>query len=55
MAPEYDELVELLIDGARYGDGEDVQTAIDQGANINGQDDQGRTGRNNRVECICLL
>lgn len=44
MAPLYQELVELLIDGARYDDAEDVQSALDQGADINSQDDQGRTG-----------
>lgn len=44
MAPSYADLVELLIDGARFGDAEDVQSALDQGADINSQDDQGRTG-----------
>ena len=44
MAPQYEELVELLIDGARFNDAEDVQAALDQGADINSQDAQGRTG-----------
>jgi hypothetical protein len=41
MAPE---LVELLIDGARYGDAEDVHTAIEHKVNVNAQDEDGRTG-----------
>jgi len=44
MAPTYSELVELLIDGARFDDAEDVQTALDQGVDVNAQDEQGRTG-----------
>jgi len=44
MAPSYSQLVELLIDGARFGDAEDVVSALDQGASINAQDEQGRTG-----------
>ena len=44
MAPQYSEIVELLIDGARYNDAEDVQSALDQGADINSQDEQGRSG-----------
>lgn len=46
MAPPYSELVELLVDGARYDDAEDVQSALDQGADIDSQDEQGRTGKN---------
>lgn len=37
-------LADLLIDGARYGDLEDVQQAIEQGAQVDWQDEQGRTG-----------
>lgn len=44
MAPTYSELVESLIDGARFDDAEDVQTALDQGVDVNAQDEQGRTG-----------
>lgn len=36
-------LADLLIDGARYGDLEDVQQAIEQGAQVDWQDEQGRT------------
>eukprot|EP00245_Coleochaete_scutata_P002526 TRINITY_DN13389_c3_g2_i1.p1 TRINITY_DN13389_c3_g2~~TRINITY_DN13389_c3_g2_i1.p1 ORF type:complete len:173 (+),score=33.06 TRINITY_DN13389_c3_g2_i1:330-848(+) len=35
---------ELLIDGARYDDEEDVRAAIDVGTNVNCSDWQGRTG-----------
>ena len=45
MAPVYSELVELLVDGARFDDADDVQSALDQGADIDSQDDQGRTGK----------
>ena len=45
MAPQYSELVDLLIEGARFDDAEDVQSALDQGADINSQDEQGRTGK----------
>lgn len=44
MAPEYAELVELLIDGARYGDAEDVHAALEHQVDVNAQDEQGRTG-----------
>jgi hypothetical protein len=55
MAPQYSEIVDLLIDGARYNDAEDVQSALDQGADINSQDEQGRSGMSEK-ECmvICL-
>ncbi len=39
-----EDLVELLIDGARYDDAEDVQTALDARADVNGTDYSGRTG-----------
>ncbi len=45
MAPQFSELVELLVEGARYDDMEDVQSALDQGTDINSQDEQGRTGK----------
>ena len=38
------ELAELLIEGARYGDLEDVKQALEQGAHIDCTDEQGRTG-----------
>lgn len=43
MAPEYAELVEVLVDSARYGDLEDVHAAIEHGVDVNAQDEQGRT------------
>lgn len=45
MAPQYSDIVDLLIEGARYGDDEDVDSAIEQGADVNAQDEQGRTGK----------
>lgn len=39
-----EELVELLIDGARYGDMEDVEAALSQSVPIDSKDAQGRTG-----------
>ncbi|KAK9917548.1 hypothetical protein WJX75_005667 [Coccomyxa subellipsoidea] len=38
-----DDLVELLIDGARYDDAEDVQTALDGQVDVNATDQSGRT------------
>ena len=43
-AGDTSELVELLIDGARYNDLEDVQNALSQGVSVDAQDEQGRTG-----------
>ena len=43
-AGETSELVELLIEGARYNDLEDVQNALSQGVSVDAQDEQGRTG-----------
>ena len=43
-AGESSELVDLLIDGARYNDLEDVQNALSQGVSVDAQDEQGRTG-----------
>lgn len=45
MAPEYSELVDLLVEGARYDDAEDVWLALERGVDIDAQDEQGRTGR----------
>lgn len=38
------ELAELLLDGARYGDLDDVHLAIEQRVDVNAADDAGRTG-----------
>ncbi len=38
------DLVDLLIEGARYGDLEDLQSALRQGVSVDAQDEQGRTG-----------
>lgn len=40
-----DDLVDLLIDGARYDDMDDVKMALDQHINVNATDSSGRTGR----------
>lgn len=53
MAPNFEELVELLIDGARYDDLEDVQSALDQGVNINAQDERGSTGGQMIIIDLC--
>ena len=42
--PSAAELIELLVDGGRYGDAEDIQSAIDHGVDVNSQDEHGRTG-----------
>jgi hypothetical protein len=41
-----EELLEFLIDSARYGDTEDVELAIREKVQIDGQDSAGRTGVN---------
>ena len=46
-------LVELLIEGARYNDLEDVQNALSQGVSVDAQDEQGRTG--NLFCCVGFL
>jgi len=38
-----EELVELLVDGARYGDMEDVRAALDAGVDVNAADQGSRT------------
>ena len=41
----HDDLVELLIDGARYGDVEDVEVAlVRHGVAVDSKDEAGRTG-----------
>ena len=42
-----EELTELLLDGARYGDLDDVKQALSLGVSVDCRDDQGRTG-----ECL---
>lgn len=39
-----EELLDFLIDSARYGDTEDVILAIKEGVQVDGQDSTGRTG-----------
>lgn len=39
-----EELVELLIDGARFGDADDVQRALEGKVDVNAQDEWGKTG-----------
>lgn len=39
-----EELVELLIDGARYGEADEVHKAIDAKVDVNAQDEWGKTG-----------
>lgn len=39
-----DEIIEVLVDGARFGDMEDVHTALRHGVNVNSADAMGRTG-----------
>lgn len=39
-----DELVELLIDGARFGDADDVHKALEGKVDVNAADEWGKTG-----------
>ena len=39
------EMVEVLVDGARYGDMEDVQSALQHSVDVNATDSSGRTGK----------
>jgi hypothetical protein len=39
-----EEWLEFLIDSARYGDTDDVRTAIKEGVVVDGTDSSGRTG-----------
>lgn len=42
--PTQEELLDFLIDSARYGDTDDVKKALEMGAAVNGVDVGGRTG-----------
>lgn len=42
--PTQEELLDFLIDSARYGDTDDVRKALELGAAVNGVDVAGRTG-----------
>ncbi len=44
-APASEAAAELLIDGARYGDVEDVEAALEQNVDCDARDELGRTGR----------
>lgn len=44
MTGNNEELLDMLIDGARYGDLEDVENALSKGVDVNSQDEFGRTG-----------
>lgn len=48
------DLLEFLIDSARYGDTDDVKTALTQNAPVDGQDDSGRTGGRARQADLLL-
>lgn len=53
-----EDLLDFLIDSARYGDSEDVQTAIREGVAVDGQDAAGRTGaprQAGRLVALCGL
>lgn len=55
-----EEDIELLIDGARYDDAEDVQAALAKGVPVDSQDEQGRTAlhmaaANGHVEILKIL
>jgi hypothetical protein len=41
---EQQELIDFLIDSARYGDTDDVVAALKEGVGVDAVDDQGRTG-----------
>lgn len=45
------ELIELLIDGARYGDMDDVSSALSQGVPVDSRDEHGRTGETLSEDC----
>lgn len=44
MTNETAELVELLVDGARAGDLNDVKAALDEGVDVNAANEYGLTG-----------
>ena len=37
-------MIEVLVDGARYGDMDDVQSALQHSVDVNATDSSGRTG-----------
>jgi hypothetical protein len=45
MGATAEELLEFLIDSARYGDTDDVKVAIQEKVAVDGQDSNGRTGK----------
>jgi hypothetical protein len=45
MGATTEELLEFLIDSARYGDTDDVKVAIQEKVAVDGQDSNGRTGK----------
>lgn len=49
------DLVDLLIEGARYGDLIDIQSALRQGVSVDAQDEQGRTGAGCSLKVSSLL
>ena len=44
LAASLSEAEELLLDGSRYGDAEDVQAALEHRVSVNAVDSCGRTG-----------
>lgn len=46
-APPTAEEIELLVDGARFGDLEDVVAALEDGVGVDAVDEHGRTGKGN--------
>ena len=53
--PSLSETEELLLDGSRYGDAEDVQAALEQRVNINIFDASGRTGAKLCALILCVM
>jgi hypothetical protein len=53
--PTEADLVDLLLDGARYADVEDVQTALERHIDVNATDSCGRTGNLQRVTVLPAL
>ena len=47
------EMVEVLVDGARYGDIEDVQSALQHSVDVNATDSSGRTGKQQLEAAAC--
>lgn len=50
VTEDAEETFELLIAGARYNDVDDVEEALAAGADVNAQDDNGRTGMMQHVQ-----